>query len=975
MRKEKTKTKDVSSTNDSASERTNPTQASLRDFPMPTGAAVPQEFYRGETGTVRSDQSNKSEEMGSRAYQRVVKPVVAPLVESRIEKSSFRSLMDKKSEGFRHGLSKTFGKKKKSTPDLREAARPATSNTDRADSHELDSGQYIPPTTVPKQRQLLGEPDFLRQGPPSSKLPAIPTGPQMKRWPGQGRQPQPWNKLRKDVELWNHQGDVFVYFNYDSHHEPRAPPSFCVSSHLIEATESRILITMLREGLKEDGDGNGFSMPPSPLGSPDYRPAQLSPRNKFRQPSPPMSENSGAHLEYDGQISYELTFPAPLGLNTMETLRHQNQTRNTLAVICGVYSLTGVNFYQILADLHDRLEVYVGEVRDPAQMVISHLETGGFDDVRESPATAAAILAWSETQGVRWEEGWREAFVHCSGMYNRLESAGDFRHVTPITRALLERASLETQVRVHNCEKRLMDFDYDEFWPKMTATSPPAKTAFDRCAKFFQAHYKMTYESWPPTAPYGHDQWLTRTLAQKLQKDFGALYDYIVNREIAWDCSEERSGRKWNITNPGDRSFSPDTTDLPMTDILVAFDNNNQYPHIPHPYPLVPNTDKFNSIDRNAAGLPKKGGLDDKMAARVAALAYAECTNIYLLGSNFGANDLVDAFVKFEKNDYPGQMDPFAARRGRWVLIYMVLQTLASISVDTPGLKYYENVTYHLNPRLRGTPPWKGANQHHVEEASHTLSHCWVVRDTWNPEPPITMGSSPGSVSQGTRRNYQSSLSPSNTFNDYGRQTPLLQRGLDSSNSINEAYRSTPILSRYSDRDRSVAPSVASSDAGSSMRSPTLTNVSMHSYGRKSSRKGQQQINSGLQVTKENLSTLPHRDFDGLSSSGYGTGIEKLGEWPIREESRGDERGYIASREPSRSRRKDRHDNETRTGTRDSKQDRGNGSGGSTESATRQNKANQLNDIGGLLGVGDAGQQRRMQKDFTTIKDFDDYNF
>jgi hypothetical protein len=967
VRKEKTKTKDGNNANDSASERTAPTQASLRDFPMPGGIAPPPDFYRGESATIRSEQSNKSEEMGARAYQRVVKPVVAPVIESRIEKSTFRTRMDKTSEGFRHGLSKTFGKKKKSMVNLNAAARPLTSNTHRPESHELDTGNYIAPPAYAKPRQITSEQDFLRAGPPSSKLPAIPSGPTVKRWPGGGRQPQPWSKLRKDPELWDHNGDVYIYFNFNSMQEPRAPPSFCVSSHYLEATDSRILITMLREGMKDDGQA--FNMPPSPISSPEFRPAQLlSPRNKFRQPSPPMSEDNATHHDFDGRISYDITFPVPLGLNAAETVRHQNQTRNALAVICNVQSLTGVNLYQILSDLQDRLDSWLSEMQDPASMIINHLESGQFDDVRESPASAAAILAWSESPTVRWEEGWREAFVHCCGMYSRLESAGDFRHVSPITRALLERASLESQVRVHNCEKKLMDFDYDEYWPQMTAQPPLAKVAFDRCAKFFLAHYKMAYESWPPPAPYGHDQWLTRTLAQKLQKDFGALYDYMVNREISWDCSEERSGRKWNITNPGDRSFNPDTADLPITDILVAFDNNHKYPHIPHPYPLVPATEKFDSIDRNM-----QNHKDDKMAARVAALAYAECTNIYLLGSEFAANELVEAFDKFEKQDTAGQMDPFSARRGRWVLIYMILQTLASISVDTPGLKFTENVSYHLAPRLRNTPPWKG-KQHHdqVEEASHILSHCWTIRDTWNPDPPITMGSSSGLQAQGSRR-YQNSLSPSNNYNDYGRQTPLLQRGLDSSHSINESYRSTPILSRFSDRAPSVAPSVASSDAGSSMRSPTLTNVSMHSYGRRTGRKAQQHLNSGLQVTKENLSTLPHRerDFDGMSHSGYGTGIEKLGEWPIREESRGDERGYVASREPSRSRRKDRTESQTRTSTRDGKKERS--SGGSAGSNGGQKKDNLLSDVGGLLG--DVGQQRRMNKDFTKITDFDDYHF
>src|SRR6266536_1711074 len=87
-----------------------------------------------------------------------------------------------------------------------------------------------------------------------------------------------------------------------------------------------------------------------------------------------------------------------------------------------------------------------------------------------------------------------------------------------------------------------------------------------------------------------------------------------------------------------------------------------------------------------------KTPVDDKMAERRAALAYTESTNIYLLGSGFVGNDLVDAFVRFEKSDRAGDIDPYAARRGRWVMIYGILQVLASISVDTPHLRYTADV-------------------------------------------------------------------------------------------------------------------------------------------------------------------------------------------------------------------------------------------------------------------------------------------
>jgi hypothetical protein len=799
VRKEKTKVKDGGSGHESNSER----GTSISDFPMPmhTRAFEAEHAYRHniEISTIKSSGSDDL------AYARVRKPHLPVLDVSGIEKSSFRSMMDKKSESVRKGLVKTFGKKKKRGDS---DGRPPTSATIRPESHELDSGDYIPPASVFKARQQqVNEPEFSRPGPPQTKLPAIPQGPQLKRWVGAGRPPQPWNKLRKDPELWDPNGDTLIFFGHETHQSSRPPPSFRLSSHILEATESRFLITLLREGSTDEG--NAFGMPPSPISSPGMRSIQPA-RQGGHHHTPPISESStNGYDAYDGQISYEIYFPAPINQSKIDTLRHQVTTRNVFALLSQA-SLVGLNLYQALFDLHERLEVYMPPETDAAGMIIDYIVTKGLDDVRENPAMATAILAWSESPAVRWEEGWREAYVHCAGMYNRLDTTPDYRYVTPITRALLERASLEVHVRVQSCEDRLSDFDFLDMWPPLQPGNPLSRTAFERLRKFLLQHYRDSYASWPPSAPHGHEQWLTRNLAQKLQKDFSALYDFFVNREISWDCSEERSGRKWNLVNAGDKSFQADTVDLPFTDIVIAFDNLHKYPHIPHPYPLVPDLLPQRSDSKENLVKTKKlvKPQEDKMAERKAALAYTESTNIYLLGSDFVNNDLVDAFVKFEKGDRAGDADPYAARRGRWVLIYGILQTLASVSVDTPNIRYFDDVSYHLNPRLRGTPPWKGANQN-VQEASHIGSHCWTIRTTWQQHepPPVIMG----------RRKPQLSI-------------------------------------------RSAAASVTSSDAESSVRSPTVANMSTKS--RRSHRK----------------------DQEVGQYTGYAPGVDKVDEWPIKEE-------------------------------------------------------------------------------------------
>lgn len=489
-------------------------------------------------------------------------------------------------------------------------------------------------------------------------------------------------------------------------------------------------------------------------------------------------------------------FPAPSNASKIDQLRYQLTTRNVFAILCHV-SLVGLSLHQALSDLLERLDQYIPQGQnDNVLTIMSYLSARGIDDVRNDAETAVGVLAWSEDPKVRWEEAWCETFVHTAGLYGTghgktlIESCTDFKNLSPITRALLERASLETQLRVQAAEERLASFSFEDMWPASISMasslsgavlSSPAKDTADRLQRFFVDHYRTVFGGrWPPPAPSngtlqdakGNDAdeaiWLTRTVAQALQKDFGGLYDYLVNRDIIWDMSETRSSRKWlMVSETGNKAFDSDTVDLPMTDILIEFDNRQRVPHIPHPYPLVPEsipTPPYSPMTGSSIGSPVSASNTGSMSflkrnrtntesefsspanthrsaavERRVQLAYTESTNIYVLGSDFTQSDLIDAFVKFEKTDRVGEVDPSLARRARWVLIYGILQTLATVSVDAPSVRYRDGVSYHLSPQLKGAriPPWAkkskhtGASSHHYLEAAHERSHCWVAPITW----------------------------------------------------------------------------------------------------------------------------------------------------------------------------------------------------------------------------------------------------
>ena len=528
----------------------------------------------------------------------------------------------------------------------------------------------------------------------------------------------------------------------------------------MEETESAFFITILREGYKYNNDYNfsagPASPPPSnpsaspqpsrdlqsqasiydsdpvfPLRHPRAPTAISSLSMRGGQPTPPLSE--ATITEKESPVLHEIYFPAPSEASKMDILRHHLTTRNVLALLLNK-SIVGLNFYQALLDLHERLQVYMPPDTDCASLIIDYLVSNRLDDVRNDPAAAAGLLSWSEGLAVRWHEGWREAFVHCVGMYPRLCLLPEFRDVSPVTRALLERSHLELQVRIQGAEDRLASFNFDDIWPIQSAQLSPARSSFDRFRRFLTKFYEAVYWTWPPRPNAETGQaWLTRDLVTRLQNDFGALYDYFVDRDVVWDEIDDTGPQKWKIVSKTRRStFRADSDDLPVTDFLTGFDGRHNYPHIPHPYPLLPTSIPVQyNTKQSLFGGKKIKGVDEKATERRTALAYSEATNIFLLGSDFVANDLVEAFLRFEKTDQLGEIDPFDARKGRWILLYCVLQVLASVSVDTPNLRFKDDVSYFLNPRLKGTPPWRTQTDPDVDEASQVGSHCWKVPKTW----------------------------------------------------------------------------------------------------------------------------------------------------------------------------------------------------------------------------------------------------
>ncbi|KAI5808637.1 hypothetical protein DFH27DRAFT_233634 [Peziza echinospora] len=688
----------------------------------------------------------------------------------------------------------------------------------------------------------------------------------VKRWEFNGKAGVAgWDKIQRDPELWLADGDTLVYLSPQGHPAHQfSQPSFRIRSSVLKETNSPFWATMLIErkntypspprtqppprqapaplnlenlNLSNSGTLNNINRPPTP--STPTSPVSLSRMDSIERvssiPEQLQHHGSNTYLATEG-VKYEIYLPAPLGLSKEQVLKYHLTTRNVFAVLFGA-SLVGVTLGETLLDLVDRLESYIppsesrlqhressatldgnnrkrkniavdtAGVKGNVGRVLEYLLNREFDDFRNCPEVAAGILCFAEK--FQLSELWREAFCHCVGMLNQMEGGKEYMEISPITKALIDRASLEIQVRIGQADERLAAFQFDDIWPVSSFSWSPSRVAFDRFQKFLVKHYQSRFGAWPPPLQKNSESvsgWggafglgsggstagagFTRQIYIQLQRDFAALYDYLVDRDVSWSYplgepqntyspvgpgmststlgsmagqGMNSSRNKPKLVSPNKRHFRADEDNLPMTDILLSFDNANGFPHIPHPYPLVPELRNFHRQGTaggqgNPAPTPQKHGFLQKrnsylssnnaspspaaMAAadKAAALALTDSTNIHSLLSSKASNELVDAFAKHEKEKSNGEFTPSEGRKGRWLLIYGVLQTLATVSGDAQGLRYTDGVEYFLNTKLKGTPPWVSAGAP-VEDGPggiddhHTRSHCWSIVRSWeNPQ-------------------------------------------------------------------------------------------------------------------------------------------------------------------------------------------------------------------------------------------------
>lgn len=268
-----------------------------------------------------------------------------------------------------------------------------------------------------------------------------------------------------------------------------------------------------------------------------------------------------------------------------------------------------------------------------------------------------------------------------------------------------------------------------------TRSGSPVYQSYQAFRQFLVHYLTRTYGNWPPSQ---NEAWLNRKIVLDLQRDFGNLYDYLVDRDVVWDAREERPGNKWRMVNLKLENFRANLPELSLSDMLVSWDNKHGYLHIPHAYPLLPRdvpqtrvTQKkslFSSLKKNKPDTTK----DAKMNLQLS-IVFSDATNMEKLDSSFSSNALIDKFEHFELGADLKTTTPREARLGRWVLLHGILQVLSTLSVDVQALKHTDGVRYFLCTDLKRCPDWVTNGQIELLEACQQRSWCW--QRSWDPTP------------------------------------------------------------------------------------------------------------------------------------------------------------------------------------------------------------------------------------------------
>ena len=120
---------------------------------------------------------------------------------------------------------------------------------------------------------------------------------------------------------------------------------------------------------------------------------------------------------------HELYIPAPSHYSREEAFHYHITTRNFFA---WMYErpLVGERLGHALISLQARMNQYRPNEEANQDDMLKYIDEQGYSDFRHCPDHALAVLQYAES--CRFRGLWTDAFVHCTGMNDELDTSGEY---------------------------------------------------------------------------------------------------------------------------------------------------------------------------------------------------------------------------------------------------------------------------------------------------------------------------------------------------------------------------------------------------------------------------------------------------------------------------------------------------------------------------------------------------------------------
>jgi len=120
---------------------------------------------------------------------------------------------------------------------------------------------------------------------------------------------------------------------------------------------------------------------------------------------------------------HELYIPAPTHLSREEAFRYHLTTRNFFAWMFEK-PVVGDYLGDALIALQKRMNEFRPNEEQNEDDILAYIESQGYTDFRDCCDHALGVLQFAEKLEIT--ELWTDAFVHCAGMWEHLDTSGEF---------------------------------------------------------------------------------------------------------------------------------------------------------------------------------------------------------------------------------------------------------------------------------------------------------------------------------------------------------------------------------------------------------------------------------------------------------------------------------------------------------------------------------------------------------------------